>query len=90
MNVHVVGLILILTGLLGLTLPRLPGVPAYQDKLRRWVIPKGSARYGAGPTGGFGDHGYDVAEPMVQESDPETGRLTLADEILSYEKDPPL
>lgn len=91
LNVHVVGLILILTGLLGLILPRLPGIPATQDRLRRWVIPKGSARYGAGPAGGFGN-GYGVIEEeqLVDDGSLTTGDPTLADEILRFEKDPPL
>jgi hypothetical protein len=92
LNLHVVGLILILSGLLGLILPRLTGIPTYRDKMRRWVIPKGSARYGAGPGGGFGDDGYGVAdgEPMIEESGLDTDDPTLADEVLSFEKDPPL
>jgi hypothetical protein len=39
LNVHVVGVILILAGLLGLLLPRLAGGPLKPDRLRRWVRP---------------------------------------------------
>src|SRR6478672_10527329 len=39
LNVHVVGVILILAGLLGLLLPRLAGGPLKPDRLRHWVRP---------------------------------------------------
>lgn len=39
LNLHVVGLILILTGGLGLLLPRLARDPLHPDRLRRWVRP---------------------------------------------------
>lgn len=89
LNLHVVGVILILTGLLGLLLPRIPGATAYPDRLRRWIIPSGTTGYGAGPPGGFAD-GYGERQPMVEDSSLKPGGPTLADEVLSMEQDPPL
>src|SRR5690349_7767100 len=38
-NLNVVGIVVVCAGLLSLVLPRLPGLPAHADWLRRWVIP---------------------------------------------------
>jgi hypothetical protein len=40
LNVHVVGVILMLAGLLGLLLPPLVRGPLKPDRLRRWVRPR--------------------------------------------------
>jgi hypothetical protein len=74
LNVHMVGVILILAGVLGLLLPRLAGVP--RDRLRRWVRP---VQPGAGgkPSTGADRSGHDRLP-------------TLADDILREEHDPPL
>jgi hypothetical protein len=96
-NLNVVGIIVVCAGLLGLVLPRLPGIPAQADWLRRWVIPSGSTGFGRGPAGGY-RNGYDdeqvtagdERQPMVADLSAEPGRPTLADDLLNAEKDPPL
>jgi hypothetical protein len=93
-NLHVVGIIIACCGLLGLILPRPQGMPVHPDRLRRWVIPSGAEGLGAGPPGGYGS-GYgarpgDGQQPMVGNLSDEPGRPTLADDLLSAEKDPPL
>jgi hypothetical protein len=65
LNVHVVGVILILAGLLGLLLPRLTGGPLHPDRLRRWVRPKQPEAFDQAPTGA--DPGiYDDHPALVQ------------------------
>jgi hypothetical protein len=39
LNLHIVGVILILAGVLGLLLPPLARGPLKPDRLRRWVVP---------------------------------------------------
>ena len=41
LNLHIVGVILILAGILGLLLPPLARGPLKPDRLRRWVVPRG-------------------------------------------------
>jgi hypothetical protein len=41
LNLHIVGVILILAGALGLLLPPLARGPLKPDRLRRWVVPRG-------------------------------------------------
>jgi hypothetical protein len=41
LNLHIVGVILILAGVLGLLLPPMARGPLKPDRLRRWVIPGG-------------------------------------------------
>ncbi len=90
LNVHMVGIILILAGVLGLLLPRLARVPrAPRDRLRRWVYP-------AKPQAG--DKPPAAEDPGVHNYRP-TGSEDLfsypdgptpADGLLSHEHDPPL
>ena len=42
-NLHVVGIIVVCAGLLGLVLRRLPSMRANTDLLSRWVIPRGAS-----------------------------------------------
>jgi hypothetical protein len=88
-NLHVVGIIVVCAGVLGLVLPRLPGISANTDLLSRWVIPRGTTGPGEGLAG---DDSYiqDDNQPMVGNLSAESGRPTLADVLLSAEKDPPL
>lgn len=59
LNVHVVGVILMLAGLLGLLLPPLVRGPLKPDRLRRWVRPRQPEAYDQASTGA--DPGvYDV------------------------------
>jgi hypothetical protein len=44
LNLHIVGVILILAGALGLLLPPLARGPLKRDRLRRWVVPRGRDR----------------------------------------------
>jgi hypothetical protein len=44
LNLHIVGVILILAGAFGLLLPPLARGPLKPDRLRRWVVPKGHDR----------------------------------------------
>jgi hypothetical protein len=65
LNVHVVGVILMLAGLLGLLLPRLAGGPLRPDRLRRWVRPGQPEAYDQAPNGV--DPGvYDDRPALVQ------------------------
>jgi hypothetical protein len=87
LNWHVVGVILILAGALGVLLPRLNGVPS--DRFRRWVLPRLS-QAGTRPP-----HSQDPAGPggppaLVQESGVFAEAPTLADRLLDYEDDQPL
>ena len=74
-NLRVVGLILILAGVLGLTLRRSPG-----NGMRRWVVPMLPS---SEETGG---HESDLRREPGDLRD----RPTLADELLGEEHDPPL
>ena len=80
-NLQVVGIIILCAGLVGLVLPRLPGMPARTDRLRRWVIPSGTTGVGAGPAGGYWN-GYD--------DDQSTADAVRQHDLLNVEKDPPL
>jgi hypothetical protein len=51
LNLHIVGVILILAGLLGLLLPPLARGPLKPDRLRRWVRPGQPGAYDQAPTG---------------------------------------
>ena len=88
-NLHVVGIIVVCAGLLGLVLRRLPGMPASRDLLSRLVIPRRTTGPREGPAG---EHQYseDDNQPMVANRSAESGRPTLADVLLNAEKDPPL
>jgi hypothetical protein len=87
LNVHMVGVILILAGVLGLLLPKLARAP--RDRLRRWVFPAKPQADDKPPTAE--DPGVDNYRPTGSEDifsyehDP-----TLADDLLSHEHDPPL
>ena len=78
LNLHIVGVILILAG--GLGLLRLARSRPDRDWLRRWVCPGQAAELGipiiAADQGGGG--------PPAQVSD--AGAPTLADDMLSYER----
>lgn len=95
-NLHVVGIILVFAGLLGLVLPRLSGLPVRTDRLRHWVIPSGAAGHveDAAAEDQDGEGGerpvFDDERPMVGDLSAEPGRSTLADDLLNAEKDPPL
>jgi hypothetical protein len=80
LNVHTLGVILILAGALGLLLPRLAHTPR-PDWLRRWVRPNQPRAYDAPPTGPAPASGDD-RPALVQDrsNDP-----TLADDLLCYE-----
>jgi hypothetical protein len=79
LNLQIVGVILILAGVLGLTLPRLARSRRDGGWLRRWVRPGQSEDFGV-PfiTEGQGDS--DPSEQASDASDP-----TLADDLLNYE-----
>ena len=65
LNLHVVGLILMLAGLLGLLLPPLARGPLRPDRLRRWVRPGQPEAYDQAPNGV--DPGvYDDRPALVQ------------------------
>jgi len=83
-NLHVVGIIVVCAGLLGLALPRLTGRPVRTVARTRWVIPSGTTRPAEGMAG------EDHEQPMVANLSAESGRPTLADDILNAEQDPPL
>jgi hypothetical protein len=74
-DLHVVGLILMLTGLAGLVLPRISRPPA-EGELRRWVVPMLPAGPGDGPETGL------LRRPGDDGDGP-----TLADDLLRDEHD---
>lgn len=78
-NLHIVGIILILTGVLGLSLPRMKRSPG--GGFRRWVVPMLSQE--GSPPGA--DEPDLVRRPGVDGDYP-----TLADELLRDEHDPPI
>jgi hypothetical protein len=88
LNLKVVGIILILAGLLGMTLPRLKqrgGSPP--GLMRRWLMPgqfqsAGERANGQEPAN---DDGRLLVRDYSDDDPP-----TLADEVLSLEHDPPL
>ena len=68
LNLHIVGVILILAGLLGLLLPPLARGPLQPDRLRRWVRPGQPHAYDQAPTGA--DAGvYDDRPALVHDRD---------------------
>jgi hypothetical protein len=68
LNVHIVGVILILAGLVGLLLPPLARGPLKPDRLRRWVRPGQPRAYDQAPTGV--DAGvYDDRPALVHDRD---------------------
>jgi hypothetical protein len=87
LNLHIVGIILILAGVLGMVLPRLKRDGKYPDLMSRWVMP------GQFPANGARTAGHDQSEHdgpslvrVLTDQDPPT----LADDILGLEHDPPL
>jgi hypothetical protein len=65
LNLHVVGVILMLAGLFGLRRPPLARGPLRPDRLRRWVRPGQPESYDQAPTGA--DLGvYDDRSALVQ------------------------
>ena len=89
LNLQVVGIILILVGVLGLTLPRMQRGGTRSGLMQRWLMP-GQFPLPADRSKANGPRlGDDVGGPLLREfsdSDPPT----LADDILSEEHDPPL
>ena len=87
LNVHMVGVILILAGALGLLLPRLARAP--RDRLRRWVFPAKPQADDKPPTAE--DPGVHNYRP-IQSEDLFTyeNYPTPADDLLRDEHDPPL
>lgn len=73
LNVHIVGVILILAGVLHLVLPRFAGTRRQPDRLRRWVRPSGS-EFNVEPPDSAGPDSFDDR--------------TLADELLRHEDRP--
>jgi hypothetical protein len=68
LNVHIVGVILILAGLLGLLLPPLARGPLKPDRLRRWVRPGQPGASDQAPTGA--EQGvYDDRPALVHDRD---------------------
>jgi hypothetical protein len=79
LNLHIVGVILILAGALGLTLPRLARAQRDGDWLRRWVRPGQPEDLGVP----FITSDQDGADQPAHA--PDTSVPTLADDLLSYE-----
>jgi hypothetical protein len=77
-NLHIVGIILILTAVLGLSLPRMKRSPG--GGFRRWVVPMLSQEDAPGA-----DEPDLARRPGVDGDYP-----TLADELLRDEHDPPI
>jgi hypothetical protein len=76
LNLHVVGVILILAGAAGLLLPRLARTRPHRDRLRRWVRPGQLQASGGAPAGsGMGSNGdrppAGRAEPPAEQTAPD-------------------
>ena len=65
LNLHVVGVILMLAGLFGLLLPPLARGPLRPDRLRRWVRPGQPEAYDQAPNG-VDPGAYDDRPALVQ------------------------
>jgi hypothetical protein len=78
LNLQIVGVILILAGGLGLTLPRLARSRPHGDWLRRWVRP------GQPEDLGVAIIAADKGDGVPAQA-PDAGAPTLADDLLSYE-----
>jgi hypothetical protein len=78
LNVHVVGVILILAGALGLLLPRLTRAPQQTDRLRRWVRPNQPRVYDTPPMSAD-PRGNDASPALVQDHSVPDDRPQLAD-----------
>lgn len=81
LNLHIVGVIFILAGAVGLLLPRLARARPRRDRLRRWVQPQapGGTPAAADP-GSNGDRPAPAPDTSVLEDEP-----TLVDDLLRYE-----
>ncbi len=77
LNLQIVGIILILTGVLGLSIPRL--ARSRGDWLRRWVVPM------VGPRDHVRQHPGELIRTPGPDDPP-----TLADDLLRHEHDPPI
>jgi hypothetical protein len=84
LNVHVVGIILILAGVLGLLLPRLTRAQRHTDRLRRWVRPNQPKVYDTPPTAAD-PSGNDDSPALVQDHSIPDNRPPLVDGLLNYE-----
>jgi hypothetical protein len=84
LNVHVVGVILILASILGLLLPRLAQAPLHTDRLRRWVRPNQPRAYDTPPTAIY-PSGNDDSPALVQDHSTPDDRPPLVDDLLNYE-----
>jgi hypothetical protein len=79
LNLHIVGVILILAGGLGLLLPRLARSRPHGDGLRRWVRP------GQPDDLGVPAAGADQGRRGLPAQAPDASAPTLADDLLRYE-----
>jgi hypothetical protein len=88
-NLHVVGIIVLCAGVLGLVLRRLPGLSVTTDLLSRWVIPRGTKGPGEALAG---DDRYDEGDdqPVIGNRGADAGPPTVADDLLHAEQHPPL
>jgi len=84
LNLHVVGMILILTGALGLLLPRLARGPLRRDPLRRWVRPGQSRAPRPAPPRTPGR--YDDRPAQATDTNPPGGGPVQLDDLLSSQR----
>lgn len=84
LNLHVVGVILILVGALGLLLPRLGRGQPHFDRLRRWERP-GQPRDLDGASAGARPRGDDSRQPPATSTSLPGDSPTLVDDLLSFE-----
>jgi hypothetical protein len=87
LNLHIVGVILILSGTFGLLLPWLARTP--RDRFRRWVVPF-FPRPDTEPAPGADSAVHGGGPALIRDSSVNGDRPTLADELLNFEHDPPL
>jgi len=88
LNLHVVGVILILTGALGLLLPRLSSGPLHRGRLRRWDRPAEPADPGPAPARAAPGSYDDRPAPATGTTGPGDSPTKL-DDLLSYERPQP-
>lgn len=89
LNWRIVGVVLAVSGILGLVLPQRgrTGSSEYPDRMSRWVLP------GQFPSPGdpvSGSNGQDLRGSLLVREISEEDPPTLADDVLSLEDDPPL
>ncbi len=89
LNWRIVGVVLVVSGILGLALPQRgrTGSSDYPDRMSRWVLP---GQFPSPDDQVTGRNGQDLRGSLLVREISEEDPPTLADDVLSLEDDPPL